>query len=114
MIYDKNSTLAGNIDDPEFHQKIIDALPIPIFYRDTNGIYQMCNKAHEKFTGRSKANIIGKSVYDLHSKETAETYFQRDLELLRNPGEQIYETQMKRLDGSTLNVILEQSSNTQQ
>ena len=106
MIYDKNSILAGNIDDPDFHQKIIDALPIPIFYRDTKGIYQMCNKAHEKFTGRNKANIIGKSVFDLHSKETAETYFQRDQELLQNPGEQIYETQMKRLDGSTLNVIL--------
>jgi PAS domain S-box-containing protein len=106
MIYDKNSLLIGNIDDPEFHQKIIDALPIPIFYRDLKGIYQMCNKAHEKFTGRAKANIIGKSVFDLHSKETAETYFQRDQELLRNPGEQIYETQMKRLDGSTHNVIL--------
>jgi PAS domain S-box-containing protein len=106
MIYDKNSILTGNIDDPEFYQKIIDALPIPIFYRDTAGIYQMCNKAHEKFTGRVKTQIIGKSVFDLHSRETAETYFQRDQELLQNPGEQIYETQMKRLDGSTLNVIL--------
>lgn len=106
MIYDKNSVLTGNIDDPEFHQKIIDALPIPIFYRDLKGIYQMCNKAHERFIGRDKTQIIGKSVFDLHSRETAETYFQRDQELLHNPGEQIYETQMKRIDGSTLNVIL--------
>jgi len=106
MIYDKKSILTGIIDDPEFHQKIIDALPIPIFYRDLNGVYQMCNKAHEKFTGKQKAEIIGKSVFDLHSKETAEIYFQRDHELQLNPGEQIYETQMRHKDGSTHNVIL--------
>jgi PAS domain S-box-containing protein len=66
----------------------------------------MCNKAHEKFTGKQKAEIIGKSVFDLHSKETAEIYFQRDHELQLNPGEQIYETQMRHKDGSTHNVIL--------
>ena len=106
MIYDKNSILTGPIDDPEFHQKIIDALPIPIFYRDLKGIYQMCNKPHEKFTGRNKADIIGKSVFELHSKDTAEIYYQRDQELQLNPGEQVYETQMKHIDGSTHIVIL--------
>ena len=106
MIYDKKSALTGSIEDPEFHQKIIDALPIPIFYRDLNGIYQMCNSAHEKFTGRHKSEIIGKTVYEVHSRETAELYYQRDQELQRNPGEQIYEAQMKRQDGSTCNVIL--------
>ena len=106
MIYDKKSIFTGTIDDPEFHQKIIDALPIPIFYRDLKGVYQMCNKAHEKFTGRDKTNIIGKSVFDLHSKETAEIYYQRDQELLHNPGEQVYETQIKKRDGSLHNVIL--------
>lgn len=106
MIYDKKSILPGNTDDPEFHQKIIDALPIPIFYRDLNGVYQMCNNAHEKFTGRQKTDIIGKTVFDLHSKETAELYFKRDQELQLTQGEQIYETQMKHKDGSTHNVIM--------
>lgn len=106
MIYDKKSNLSGNIDDPEFYQKIIDALPIPIFYRDLNGVYQMCNMAHEKFTGKQKADIIGKSIFQLHSKETAEIYFQRDHELQINQGEQIYETQMRDKDGSTRNVVL--------
>lgn len=106
MIYDKKASLPGNIDDPEFYQKIIDALPIPIFYRDLKGVYQMCNKAHEKFTGKDKADIIGKSIFELHSKETAEIYFQRDHELQVNQGEQIYETQMRHKDGSTHNVVL--------
>ncbi|MCA1759534.1 MAG: PAS domain S-box protein, partial [Bacteroidales bacterium] len=106
MIYDKKTILTGNIDDPEIHQKIIDALPIPIFYRDVNGIYQMCNKAHEKFTGRQKVDIIGKSVFDIHSRETAEMYYRHDQELLLNPDEQIYETQIKHKDGTAHNVIL--------
>ena len=74
MIYDKDSFLTGNIEDPEIHQKIIDALPIPIFYRDLNSVYQMCNQAHEKFTGRPKEMIIGKTVHEVHSKETADIY----------------------------------------
>jgi PAS domain S-box-containing protein len=106
MIYDKNSILTGTIDDPDFHQKIIDALPIPIFYRDLKGVYLMCNKAHEKFTGRTKVEIIGKSVFELHPREIAEIYYERDQELQHNPGEQIYETQMRHIDGSKHTVIL--------
>lgn len=106
MIYDKNSILTGTIDDPEFHQKIIDALPIPIFYRDLKGIYLMCNIAHEKFTGRSKAEVIGKSVFELHPAEIADIYYERDQELQHNPGEQIYETQMRHIDGSKHSVVL--------
>ncbi len=106
MIYDKNSIFKENIEDPEFHQKLIDALPIPIFYRDLKGVYRMCNKAHEKFTGRTKADIIGKSLFDIHARETAESYYQHDQELLQNPDEQVYETQIKHKDGSSHDVIL--------
>lgn len=105
MIYDKKSFLTGNIDDPEFPQKIIDALPIPIFYRDLNGVYQACNKAHEKFIGRLREQIVGKSVYEIHTKEMADIYTRRDQELLKKPSEQVYETQIKHTDGTTHNVI---------
>ncbi|MBT3385489.1 MAG: PAS domain S-box protein [Prolixibacteraceae bacterium] len=105
MIYDKKSFQTGNTNDPDFNQKIIDALPVPIFYRDLNGIYQMCNKAHEKFTGRLREQIIGKSVFEIHNKELADIYSGRDKELLANPNEQVYETQMIHSDGTTHNVI---------
>jgi hypothetical protein len=58
MIYDKKTNLTGNVDDPEFHQKIIDALPIPIFYRDLNGVYQMCNNPTS--SGNRYLNFIRK------------------------------------------------------
>lgn len=106
MIYDKKSFLAGSFDDPKLHQKIIDALPIPIFYRNLTGVYQMCNTAHVKFTGLPKEQIIGKSVYEIHSKETADIYSARDQELIKNPGAQVYETQIKHIDGTTHSIIL--------
>ncbi|MFV0269282.1 MAG: PAS domain-containing protein [Draconibacterium sp.] len=106
MIYDKKSFLAGNIEDPEIHQKIIDALPVPIFYRNTNGMYQMCNAAHEKFTGKAKVDIIGKSVYEVHSKDMADMYSHQDKELINNPDVQVYNTLVKQSDGSKHYVII--------
>lgn len=106
MIYDKTSLLPDNFDDPSIHQKIIDALPIPIFYRDTQGVYRMCNAAHEKFTGKSRADIIGKSVFEVHVKEMAEKYYHQDQELINNPEVQVYNTKVRHNDGTSHHVIL--------
>ena len=106
MIYDKQSFLPGNIEDPEFYQKVIDALPVPIFYRDLEGFYQMCNKAHEEFLGMPKAQIIGQSVYDVYTKEMADIFHQRDQQLIANPDVQGYETKVKQKDGARLDVVI--------
>ncbi len=106
MIYDKNSSSSGENESPDFYQKIIDALPTPIFYRDLKGVYLMCNKAHEKFTGRPKDQIIGKSVYEIHTKEMADIYSLRDKELLNQPEEQVYETKVRHTDGTTHHVVM--------
>lgn len=106
MIYDKQSFQSGITDNPEFYQKIIDALPIPIFYRNLEGVYQMCNKSHEQFIGLPREKIIGKSVFEIHTRHMAEIYSRRDQELLANPDVQVYETQVKQKDGSNRNIIL--------
>ncbi len=106
MIYDKKSLTTGNIEDPEIHQKIIDTLPIPIFYRDINGVYQMCNAAHEKFTGKTKEQIVGKSIHEVHVKEMADKYLSQDKELLSKPDVQVYNTPVRHGDGTSHNVIL--------
>ncbi|HYQ58671.1 MAG TPA: PAS domain S-box protein, partial [Draconibacterium sp.] len=106
MIYDKQSLLTSNIEDPNFHQKMIDALPIPIFYRDTNGVYQMCNAAHEKFTGKTKEQIVGKPLHNVHVKEMADKYMAQDKALINNPDVQVYNTQVRHYDGTSHHVIL--------
>ncbi len=86
MIYEEKPLKNQLADDPELHQKIIDVLPIPIFYRNTNGIYLACNTAHEKLIGKPKDQIIGKSVYEVQPKEIADIFSIHDKKLLENPG----------------------------
>ena len=105
MIYEEKSFNQGFIDDPELHQKIIDALPIPIFYRDLNGIYKACNLAQEKLLGLPKSQIIGKTVFDIQPFEIAEIYSKRDQELFDSPGDQNYEAKFRDASGLLHDVV---------
>jgi len=105
MIYEEQSFNQDFIDDPELHQKIIDALPIPIFYRDLKGTYKACNMAQEKLLGLPKEMIIGKTVFDIQPTEIAEMYAQRDQELLDSPGDQSYEAKFRDAAGLLRDVV---------
>lgn len=105
MIYEEKTFNQGFIDDPELHQKIIDALPIPIFYRDLKGIYMACNLAQEKLLGLPKSQIIGKTVFDIQPFEIAEMYAKRDQELLDSPGDQSYEAKFRDMTGILHDVV---------
>lgn len=105
MIYEEEPAYQGFIEDPELNQKIIDALPIPIFYRDLKGVYMACNLAQEKLLGMAKSQIIGKTVFDIQPYEIAEIYAQRDQELLDSPGDQIYEAKFRDASGILHDVV---------
>jgi len=105
MIYEEKPFNQGFIDDPELQQRIIDVLPIPIFYRNLNGIYVACNMAQEKLLGLPKSQIIGKTVFDIQPLEIAEIYAQRDQELLDSPGDQIYEAKFRDASGVMHDVV---------
>ncbi len=105
MIYEEKPINPGFAEDPELHQKIIDALPIPIFYRDLKGVYMACNLAQEKLLGLPKSQIIGKTVFDIHPFEIAEIYAQRDQELLDSPGDQSYEAKFRDAAGILHDVV---------
>lgn len=105
MIYEEKPSHQGFIDDPELNQKIIDALPIPIFYRDRQGVYLACNIAQEKMLGLSKSQIIGKTVFDVQPFEIAEIYAKRDQELFDSPGDQNYEAKFRDATGTLRDVV---------
>jgi PAS domain S-box-containing protein/putative nucleotidyltransferase with HDIG domain len=89
---------------------LIDALPVPVFYKDSEGRYLGCNSSFEKFFGRKREHLTGKSVYDLSPKEIADTYHEKDLALLQNPGIQIYESIVKDMGGVVHNVIFHKAT----
>lgn len=93
-----------------FLQRLIDTIPNPIFYKDTNGLYQGCNKAYEEYTGLTKEEIIGKTAYDIYTRELAQKYHEMDLALFREPGVQVYEYYFMRVDGSRRDVIFNKAT----
>lgn len=85
-----------NIQDQlRFRQTLIDTIPNPIFFCDTGKRYTGCNKAFEIFHGLTNEQLRGKTVFDLApDRSLAEFHNRMDDELLKNPGEQKFETRI--------------------
>ncbi|EQD74976.1 sensory box/GGDEF domain protein [mine drainage metagenome] len=86
-------------------QSIINALPVPIFVKNSKGIYVYCNVPFEKYVGKKSDEIVGRSVYDLWDAELAKVYHEADNRLFRVGGEEQYEAKVKYADGSIHDVI---------
>ena len=86
-----------------FLETLIETIPSPIFLKDRQGRYIGCNDAFARqIVGLPKENIIGKSVFELSEaipSDLADRYHEQDQELFREPGVQVYETQVECFDG---------------
>lgn len=88
-----------------FIQKLLDAIPNPVFYKDTRGRYQGCNRAFEKYIGRTRENLIGKTVFDLIDSDLAREYHDKDMELIKTGGMQSYEAKVRYADEGFRDVV---------
>jgi len=75
-----------------FTQQLIEAMPNPVFYKDSEGRYLGCNAAFEDYAGEPRSKIIGKTVFEISTREIADRSFSADRALLQSPGSQVYET----------------------
>lgn len=91
----------------EFIEKLVDITPVPLFYKDRNGIYLGCNQAFEAFAGKNKAEIIGKTAIEITNKKNAEKYAEMDAALLAHPGKQSYEFEYERGDHEIRYVVFQ-------
>lgn len=79
-----------------FQQQLLERIPIPVFYKDSEGIYLGCNRSYEEFMGRDRSQIIGRSVFEVAPAAMARIYQEQDLHLLAHGGVQIYESRVVR------------------
>ena len=93
-----------------FQQRLIDALPLPVFYMNAEGRYLGCNHSFENYFGQPREQITGKSLYELFPKEIADLYQEKNQALLRNPGIQIYETTVQDGSGAAHQVIFHKAT----
>ncbi|MBN2857336.1 MAG: PAS domain S-box protein [Candidatus Delongbacteria bacterium] len=99
-------------ESEELFKALLNNVPLPIFYKSIEGKYLGCNRAFEKFIGKTEVEIIGKTVYDLAPGDIAQVYSERDLELFVNGGKQVYEWKYMKPDGEVRNIIFHKAALT--
>jgi PAS domain S-box-containing protein len=92
-------------DEAHRLQAVLDALPVPIFFKDTRGTYLGVNAAFERYLGVPRARLLGKTVVDIAPPEFARVYQEADENLLLTGGTQIYETRVQWADGTRRDVV---------
>jgi diguanylate cyclase (GGDEF)-like protein/PAS domain S-box-containing protein len=89
-----------------FSESLLQTMPVPVFYKDVQGRYTGCNNAFAEFIGKSKKEIVGKTVFEVSPQDLSRVYRDKDLELLDDPaGVQVYESRVKHSDGSEHDVV---------
>ena len=83
-----------------FFQTLIDTIPVPIYYKDTDCVYLGCNRAFEESIDRVRQDIIGRKAEDLYPIKLAKALNRKDRELLDRGGVQVYEKDVIRPDGT--------------
>lgn len=83
----------------DFMQIMIDIMPNPAFFKDTEGRYQGSNAAFEKLLGHGKSEIIGHTIADVASPDIVKKHQEHDQALLTEPGHQVYEAPLQAWDG---------------
>jgi PAS domain S-box-containing protein len=91
----ENELLINN--QKAFLEALIDTIPLPVFYKNLDGVYVGCNQAYADSLGITIEDIIGSSVGDLYAKDVTEVCRGKDQCLLANGGVQIYEASYKLL-----------------
>src|SRR5437879_5032266 len=87
--------------------QLVEALPVPVFFKSRDGKYLGVNKAWEEFFGLSRTSFLGKQVKDLYpqSPAIAQKHLEMDGQLWRNPGGQSYEATVTARDGRLRDTI---------
>ena len=88
-----------------FLQVLMDTIPNPMFYTDTQGRLLGCNKAFRAFHNKAEDELKGMVVYDLYSKEVANACFKDNLLLRENKGMRHSELRIKLDDGKEHDLI---------
>ncbi len=87
----------------KFLETLLDTIPTPVFYKDSEGRYLGCNDIlARQVLGLEKEEIIGRTFAEVYRKFSAETpleIHQDDLELLQKGGNDVYEKEIMCADG---------------
>ena len=110
QLFDRKQAEEKVREQVDFLQTLFDTIPNPVFHKDANGRYTGCNRAFLESTGRPMEEVLGKTVYDMGSREIADKYEEKDRELFEHPGKQHYEWQVRNKLGEVRQVIFDKAT----
>lgn len=87
-------------------QTMIDSIPASIFYKDLNGCFLGCNTTFSEFTGKTREEIIGRTVSDLLPQKEAKEFTYHDDLVFSNQSLNVYESRIQHANGLVQDVIL--------
>ena len=93
-----------------FLQGLADAMPFPVYVKDTQGCFIRTNAVFDEFSGVPRGWSVGKTVFEVTSPELADTFAESDRSLLREGGAHTYEGPFLAADGRAHKVIIRKAA----
>ena len=106
VVRDVSERLATRVAMEEknaFFQAFVDTLPQPVFFKDRDGVFKLCNEAYAaKVHGRPKEGVLGRTVFDFPDRisgEAAAEFQRQDREILESASEKTFASESMFADG---------------
>jgi PAS domain S-box-containing protein len=93
-ITDRRQTTERLREELHFVNELIEAIQLPIYFKDVEGHYIGMNRAFETGFGKPRTELIGKTIFELLPHEYAAFHTSRDVELFASGQPQTYEWEM--------------------
>ena len=93
-------------------EELIEAIPLPLYLKDTAGRYLRLNRAFELFFAVRREEVLGRTLHELLAPEDAQVHAEMDAELLAKGGSQVYEASVHSRDGVTHDTIYRKAALT--
>jgi diguanylate cyclase (GGDEF)-like protein/PAS domain S-box-containing protein len=81
-----------------FLRTLIRTIPDLVSLKDKEGVYLLCNPRFERLFGKTEAQIVGRTDYDLVSRNVADSCRAKDMEALSGKGPQSIEEEVTFAD----------------
>nr|WP_304364508.1 PAS domain S-box protein [Methanosarcina sp. KYL-1] len=103
-------------DNLYFLEKLLDAIPTPVFYKDGESKYRICNEEFSReIVGVPKEQIVGQTLNELFKEmpeELIRVHEEYDLKLLRQEKTQRYEAKLKCATQGTRDFLVNKAPYT--
>lgn len=81
-------------------KSLINSIPDLVFYKDPNSVFIGCNKAFEKYIGKTENELIGLTDYEIADRESAEKFRKMDANLIASQSTLVFEEVILDPDGN--------------